>query len=62
MFAKHIWVTGGEFSTVTSLRGHVYKFKSARDKRINIDADEAKTRNTVTGQTHRRSKTFRELF
>lgn len=38
--------------------GHVYKFKSACDKRINIDADEAKTRNTVTKRARRPTKNF----
>lgn len=46
------------FSTVLYPRDHVYKFKFTCDKRINIDADEAKSRNTVTGQAHNRSKTF----
>jgi len=39
-------------------RGHVYKFKSARDKRINIDADEAKSRNTVTTESQSPSGNF----
>lgn len=40
--------------------GHVYKFKSAHDKRINIDADEAKSRNTAAGiRPTRQPKTFR---
>lgn len=39
-------------------RGHVYKFKSACDKRINIDADEAKTWNTVTRRDRRPTENF----